>query len=95
MGHHNHDHHYEHHHDHEHHHHDHPNDVQSSMSFDEKLAKLFEHWIKHNEDHAKTYKEWAKKAAAEDRATVASLLDEAADMTLQISKKFEAAAKGK
>lgn len=62
------------------------------MSFDEKIAKLFEHWIKHNDDHARTYKEWSKKAAAENRAAVSSLLDEAADMTLQISKKFEAAA---
>ncbi len=96
MSHHDHGHdHHERHHDHDHHHdhcHDHPHDVQSSMSFDEKIAKLFEHWIKHNDDHARTYKEWSKKAAAENRAAVSSLLDEAADMTLQISKKFEAAA---
>lgn len=86
-------HHHEHSHDHnhEHHSHEHSHDVQSSLSFDEKLIRLFEHWIKHNEDHAQTYRNWAKKAGAENRAAAASLLEESADLTLEINKKFESA----
>ena len=30
----------------------------------DKLKKLLEHWAEHNEEHAKTYLEWAEKAAA-------------------------------
>jgi hypothetical protein len=48
-----------------HHHHDH--DSHSEMPFDEKLLKLLNHWIKHNEDHALNYRNWAEKAKANDQ----------------------------
>ncbi len=75
------------HHDHHHHHHD----QKSELSFDEKLVKLLEHWIKHNADHATSYRDWAEKAKAEGFAAAGAPLSDAAEMTLEISKKFEEA----
>ena len=74
-----------------HHHHDH--DVKSTLSFDEKMIKLLEHWINHNEDHARTYSDWARKAKEKNKNEAARLLEDAAEMTLLISKKFESAMK--
>ncbi len=80
-----------HHHHHEHdHHHDHK--IESTLSFDGKMIKLLEHWIKHNDDHAETYRDWAKKAKEKNMDEAGSLLEDAAEMTLMISKKFEEAA---
>ncbi len=80
-----------HHHHHEHdHHHDH--EIESTLSFNEKMIKLLEHWIKHNDDHAETYRDWAKKAKEKNMNEAGSLLEDAAEMTLEISKKFEEAA---
>ena len=77
------------------HHHNrrHDHEVQSTLSFDEKMIKLLEHWIKHNDDHATTYRDWAQKAKEKDMDEAGSLLEDAAEMTLEISKKFEEAAK--
>ena len=76
-----------------HHHHDHhDHETESTLSFEEKLIKLLEHWIKHNGDHAQTYKDWAQKAKEKGMNTAADLLREAAEMTDRISKKFEQAA---
>ena len=67
-------------------------EIHSTLSFDEKMIKLLEHWINHNNDHAKTYKDWAQKAKEKDMDQAGSLLEDAAEMTLMISKKFEEAA---
>ena len=92
---HHHDHKHHHHHEHQHrhdhdHHHDH--DIQITLSFGEKMIKLLEHWIKHNDDHAGTYRDWGQKAKDNGMPETASLLEDAAEMTDKISKKFEAAA---
>ena len=75
--------------DHHHHHHDH--DSHGELSFDEKMAKLIDHWIKHNQDHALNYRNWAEKAKANRKDDAGVLLEEAADMSLAINAKFEAA----
>jgi len=80
------------HHHHHHHHHDHDHEIESTLSFDEKMIKLLEHWIKHNDDHAETYRDWAKKAKEKNMNEAGSLLEDVAEMTLEISKKFEEAA---
>ena len=85
-----------HHHDHDSGHghdhtHEHHHDVQSNLSFDEKIIKLLDHWIKHNADHAETYKGWAKKVKENNMPEAGSLFEDAAEMTLLISKKFEEA----
>ncbi|MBW2739526.1 MAG: zinc transporter, partial [Deltaproteobacteria bacterium] len=41
--------------------HEHNHKKHISLTFDEKLVKLLEHWIKHNDDHAENYRDWAKK----------------------------------
>ncbi len=89
-----------HHHDHErkHHHehshkHEHDHGTPGSLSFNEKMVKLLDHWVRHNDDHASNYRDWAAKAKAENLPETAALLEEAADMTRQISEKFETAAK--
>ncbi|MEJ2656854.1 MAG: hypothetical protein P8012_06610 [Desulfobacterales bacterium] len=75
------------------HHHHHNHEIKSTLSFDEKMIKLLEHWIKHNEDHAQTYRDWAQKAKEKNNNEVAQLLEDSAEMTLMISKKFESAIK--
>ena len=69
----------------------HHHEVQSGISFEEKLVKLLQHWIKHNEDHAGTYLEWINKPEIKDMKKVIALLEEASELTHQINKKFEEA----
>ena len=76
----------------DHHHHDH--DSHEEMPFDDKLLKLLSHWIKHNEDHALNYRNWAEKAKINGNGQVAELLEEAAEMSLTINEKFETALAG-
>lgn len=83
-----------HHHHHEDHHHHHSNDKPSSrtLTTEEKLATLLDHWVQHNHDHAKTYRDWGSRAQAEKLDEVAHLLEEAARMTDKISAVFNTAA---
>lgn len=55
------------------------------------MIKLLKHWIKHNDDHAATYRDWAQKAKQQGRDEAASLLEDAAAMTARTSKLFEQA----
>ena len=73
----------------EHHHHDH--DSHGELSFDEKMAKLIDHWIKHNQDHALNYRNWAEKAKTNGHEEASALLEEAAEMSLAVNAKFEKA----
>ena len=83
-------HHHHHHHDH-HHEHDHERISDGSVPFDEKLVKIISHWIKHNEDHASNYRNWAENAKANGNEKTAGFLEEAAEMSQAINEKFEAA----
>jgi hypothetical protein len=49
--------------------------------------------LKHNDDHAAGYRDWAARARENGLTDAAALLEEAASMTLEINRKFEAAAK--
>ena len=83
-----HDHHHghDHHHDHDHHHHEEPGE----LSFEEKLIKIFDHWIKHNESHAQTYLDWGEKAKAHGREDIAILLEDIAQLSGQLTEKLQA-----
>lgn len=70
---------------------DHHHHASGDLSFDEKMIKLLEHWVKHNDDHADTYRQWAEKADNMEMADVGRLLAEAAEMTMTIRQKIEAA----
>jgi hypothetical protein len=61
------------------------------LSFDEKLIKLLEHWIRHNQEHAQTYGDWAEKTAAESKGEVSILLNEAVSLSMDLNRKFEKA----
>ena len=91
-----HDHHHDHHHDHEHtHHHDHGHahdHADGNLTETQKIAKLLQHWIKHNDDHATNYTEWAQKADALGLTVTAERLRAAADLTQAVSREFAAAA---
>lgn len=83
-----------HHHDHDHphhHHHGHSHDTASELPFEEKLARLLAHWIKHNDDHAGSYRDWAEKARSGSQEKVAAVLDQVAEMTEAITDRFKEA----
>ena len=75
----------------DHHSHNHQ-DIEQKLSFEEKLIKLVEHWIRHNDDHAENYRKWAKKAKQHQLTDAGELLEKAAEMTDLISQNFKAAA---
>jgi len=79
-----------------HHHHDHDHDHASheTVPFDGKLVKIISHWIKHNEDHVSSYRNWAENAKANGKQKTALLLEEAAEMSLAVNEKFQAALAG-
>jgi len=72
-----------------HHHHDH--EVTSDLTTEQKLEKLFAHWIKHNEDHGKTYAEWMAKAEESGLTKTAKILSDVAELTAQINAKLKEA----
>ncbi|MCU0598153.1 MAG: hypothetical protein MUE70_02710 [Desulfobacterales bacterium] len=81
-----------HHHDHDHHHHhDHAKNTESPMTVLEKAVKMIEHWIKHNDDHSATYRDWANKLKKENLPEAAALIDEVAQMHDRINDKFQQA----
>jgi hypothetical protein len=73
----------------DHHHPDHGHPAE--LSLDDKLIKLLEHWIRHNQEHAKTYGDWAEKAAADSKGEVSILLNEAVSLSIHLNRKFEKA----
>ena len=72
-----------------HHHHDH--ESHGEMPFDEKLIKLLDHWIKHNEEHASNYRNWAERAKVNGREDAGRLLEEAAEISLTVNERFQKA----
>ena len=76
---------------HHHHHHDHDHDAGETLSLEEKMIKLLEHWIRHNEDHETNYRDWAGKAQDQGLADVAGELNAAADLTADTTKVFSRA----
>lgn len=91
--HHNHHEHHEHHdhqhgHDHQHHNHGERQEPKRTMSDKEKLVKLLDHWVAHNNDHADNYAQWSGKAEEMGLEQAARLLKDAADLTHSISDKF-------
>lgn len=74
---------------HDHHHHHHHEEPGAELSFSEKLKKILEHWQRHNEDHAETYRSWAEKARQNGMERAAGHLETAARMTMEINGEFQ------
>jgi cobalt/nickel transport system ATP-binding protein len=53
-----------------------------------KLEHLLGHWAEHNAEHAKTYRDWAKKAESLGRKELAALLLRIADETTAMDADF-------
>ena len=82
----------DHHHHHDHHHHNHSDDSdQAEMPMAEKLKKMVSHWLKHNSDHAETYRQWADRARKENLSEVAEILEKVADESQLINVDLEKA----
>jgi|PlaIllAssembly_1097288.scaffolds.fasta_scaffold2278904_1 hypothetical protein len=56
-----------------------------------KLVKLLKHWMRHNEEHTRSYRQWAETADAQSMPEVALRLKEAAQAPVGIDRQFEAA----
>ena len=69
----------------------HHSDSHEELPLEQKLLKLLDHWVKHNTDHAVTYRSWAEKAKANDMSEVAKLLEDAAKASLQVNDLFRQA----
>ena len=74
-----------------HHHHHDPEDTESELSFDEKILKLLDHWKKHNDEHAASYKKWAERVRADGKADIAALMESAAEKTILLNNEFQTA----
>jgi peptidyl-tRNA hydrolase len=55
------------------------------LAFQDKARKLLEHWIKHNNDHEVSYRQWAGEFHKNELTAAATLLETAADLTMQIN----------
>lgn len=76
------------HHSHDHHSH---KETDSGLSFKEKGEKLVQHWLHHNEEHARSYSKWASEFRGQKLDDLADLLDEVVDLTQQINHILERA----
>jgi hypothetical protein len=90
---HDHEHDHHHHHDHEHSHHHHEETIDGGMTFAQKMARLLEHWVKHNDDHSDNYRTWADRARENGLPEVADKLVSAAEQTDEITRIFKEARK--
>jgi rubrerythrin len=59
----------------------------------EKLKRLFEHWIEHNEAHVKTYNEWAAKAESLGEKNLAETLKQITEESKKLEELFKKAMK--
>jgi hypothetical protein len=73
------------------HHHHHGHDSHNEIPFGEKLLKMLNPWIKHNEDHTLNYRNWVEKAKTNGHEEASALLEEAAEMSLAVNESFQKA----
>lgn len=79
-------------HDHSHSHdHGHSPGEAGEMPFNEKISRLLDHWVQHNDDHVRSYREWAEKARSHGLAETAAALDKAAETTAAVTDAFREA----
>ena len=57
----------------------------------EKLEKMVSHWLKHNADHAETYRQWADRARQAGFLEVADILESVAKDSQAINTDLEKA----
>lgn len=55
----------------------------------ERLLKIVEHWIHHNGEHARSYRDWAKRAREMGLEEICLILEEVADATEMQNRNLE------
>lgn len=60
-------------------------DDSPAPTFREKAAKLIDHWIRHNTDHAANYLKWRDEFERQQMPEVAELLSSAAELSGHIT----------
>lgn len=65
---------------------------EGTVSRPERLLKLFEFWLHHNEEHARSYRDWAGRAREMGLDEVGRILESLADDTLLANQNLERAA---
>lgn len=58
-----------------------------------KLQHLLEHWAEHNIEHARTYRDWSKKANALGKSGLSAVLNQIAEETEKLDGLFKEAGK--
>ena len=64
-----------------------------NLEENEKIVNLIEYWIRHNEDHAKSYMEWASKAADAGNEDLSRILVKLYLESRRMNRLFEEARK--
>jgi len=77
-----------HHNNHKHHH---SHEDEKNISNKEKIVKLLNHWIKHNDDHTENYKKWAQIAKSENMLELSEVLEDIAKKSKDMNVLFEKA----
>lgn len=54
-----------------------------------RLRTMAEHWIGHNEEHARSYRLWAKRAREAGREGAGAILEGIAEQTLRQNGEFK------
>ncbi len=57
----------------------------------EKLKKLLPHWMKHNDEHAKTHKDWAEKMSSLGKKELSEALKAIHQESQKLRELFEEA----
>ena len=92
MTHHDHDHGHSHDHDHSHSHshdHDHGHSHSHELTFEQKLEKLFGHWIEHNDSHKDTFFTWAVRAKEAGLTDVADHIEKAGQLSEDVTRQLK------
>jgi hypothetical protein len=54
----------------------------------EKLSKLLQHWMEHNDEHAEAYLDWSKKASSLGNKDLSSILKQISIETKKLNELF-------
>jgi uncharacterized coiled-coil DUF342 family protein len=65
-----------------------PEKSEEAVSGIVKLRKMVEHWISHNEEHARSYRLWASRAREAGCQEPGEILDEIAAEILEQNERF-------
>ncbi len=73
------------------HDHSHSHGHSHELTFEQKLEKLFEHWIDHNNSHKDTFFTWAQRAREAGLNEVAQHIETAGNLSQDVTQQLEGA----